>query len=80
MHSLDVFRAHRVEHIEVKVKKKLHVQFSWDVAISSCRENVISKEGIEQLWLKLIAKDIIVLQDRERRLSQDVDDIEKYVK
>ena len=41
---------------------------------------MISKEGIEQLWLKLIAKDIIVLQDRERRLSQDVDDIEKYVK
>ena len=41
---------------------------------------MISMEGIEQLWLKLIAKDIIVLQDRERRLSQDVDDIEKYVK
>ena len=36
-----------------------------------------SREGIEQLWFKLIAKDIIVLQDRERRLSQDVDDIEK---
>lgn len=41
---------------------------------------MISREGIKQLWLKLIAKDIIVLQDRERRLSQDVDDIEKYVK
>lgn len=41
---------------------------------------MISREGIEQFWLKLIAKDIIVLQDRERRLSQDVDDIEKYVK
>ena len=41
---------------------------------------MISREGIEQLWLKLIVKDIIVLQDRERRLSQDVDDIEKYVK
>ena len=41
---------------------------------------MISREEIEQLWLKLIAKDIIVLQDRERRLSQDVDDIEKYVK
>lgn len=41
---------------------------------------MISREGIEQLWLKLIARDIIVLQDRERRLSQDVDDIEKYVK
>ena len=38
---------------------------------------MISREGIEQLWLKLIAKDIIVWQDRERRLSQDVDDIEK---
>lgn len=38
---------------------------------------MISREGIEQLWLKLIGKDIIVLQDRERRLSQDVDDIEK---
>ena len=41
---------------------------------------MISREGIEQLWLKLVVKDIIVLQDRERRLSQDVDDIEKYVK
>lgn len=79
MHSLDVFRAHRVEHIEVKVKKN-YMYSLVGMAISSCRENVISREGIEQLWLKLIAKDIIGLQDRERRLSQDVDDIEKYVK
>lgn len=40
----------------------------------------MGRQGIGQFWLKLIAKDITVLQDRERRLSQDVDDIEKYVK